>query len=80
MGCGRSTGSRSKQPRLLLDVSSVHTISHILKELRALDKECDLLEEVWRRLNDAALLERTDLAEGIEQMRNHEGRVLRPKN
>ncbi|HUD39669.1 MAG TPA: hypothetical protein VMR14_22415 [Streptosporangiaceae bacterium] len=67
------------KPRLLLDVRSVHTTSHILKELRALGKERDLLDEVWRRLNDAALLERTDLAESIEQMRNHEGRVLRPR-
>ena len=67
------------KPRLLLDVRSVHTTSHILKERRALGKERDLLDEVWRRLNDAALLERTDLAESIEQMRNHEGRVLRPR-
>jgi hypothetical protein len=33
---------------------------------------------LWRRLADAALLERDDLQESIEQMRQGQGRVLRP--
>lgn len=66
------------KPRLLLDVRSVHAVSHILKDLRARGKDRDLLEEVWRRLNDAALLARADLAESIEQMRRNDGYVLRP--
>ncbi|MDX6389778.1 MAG: hypothetical protein QOJ73_841 [Streptosporangiaceae bacterium] len=65
-------------PRLLLDVQSVHAISHIIRELRSLGKDRDLLDEVWRRLADAALLQRDDLRESIEQMRRGEGRVLRP--
>ena len=65
-------------PRLLLDVQSVHLVSHIVRELRAVGKDRDLLDEVWRRLSDAAVLERPDLAESIEQMRRGEGRVLRP--
>ena len=32
----------------------------------------------WRRLSDAALLERPDLRESIEQMRQGKGQVLRP--
>jgi hypothetical protein len=64
-------------PRLLLDLQSVHEISHILGELRAAGQERDLLDEVWRRLGDAALLERPDLQESIEQMRQGRGRVLR---
>ncbi len=65
-------------PRLLLDVHSVHTVSHILRDLREAGKDRDLLDEVWRRLSDAALLERPDLQESIGQMRRGEGRVLRP--
>jgi DNA-binding transcriptional MerR regulator len=67
-----------RSPRLLLDVQSVHAVSHIIRELRSLGKDRDLLDEVWRRLTDAALLERDELRESIEQMRRGEGRVLRP--
>jgi DNA-binding transcriptional MerR regulator len=67
-----------RAPRLLLDVRSVHEVSHILRDLRALGRDRDLLDEVWRRLSDAALLERLDLRESIEQMRRGEGQVLRP--
>jgi hypothetical protein len=67
-----------RKPRLLLDVHSVHVISHILRDLRAADRDRDLLEEVWRRLNDSALLDRNDLRESLQQMRRGDGRVLRP--
>jgi hypothetical protein len=69
-----------RKPRLLLDPQSVHLVSHILRELREHGKDRDLLDEVWRRLNDSALLERVDLRESIEQMRQGQGRVLRPIN
>jgi hypothetical protein len=65
-------------PRLLLDLQSVHAISHIVRELREHGKDRDLLDKVWQRLSDSALLERTDLQESIDQMRRGEGRVLRP--
>jgi hypothetical protein len=67
-----------RAPRLLLDVRSVHEVSHILRDLQALGKDRDLLAEVWRRLSDAALLDRPDLRESIEQLRRGEGQVLRP--
>jgi hypothetical protein len=67
-----------RDPRLLLDLQSVHEVRHIVRDLRALGKDRDLLDEVWRRLSDAALLDRSDLGESIEQMRRGEGRVLRP--
>lgn len=67
-----------RTPRLLLDLQSVHQVSHIVRELRAHGKDRDLLDEVWRRLNDAVLLERADLQESIAQMHRGEGRVLRP--
>ena len=67
-----------RSPRLLLDARGVHEVSNIIGELRSLGRDRDLLDEVWRRLDDAALLERGDLAESIAQMRRGEGRVLRP--
>ena len=67
-----------RAPRLLLDVRSVHEVSHILRDLRAVGRDRDLLDEVWRRLSDAALLEHPGLRESIEQMRRGEGQVLRP--
>jgi hypothetical protein len=67
-----------RSPRLLLDVQSVHAVSHIIRDLRSMGKDRDLLDEVWRRLSDAALLERDDLQESLDQMRRGEGRVLRP--
>jgi len=67
-----------RSPRLLLDLQSVHEVRHIVQELRALGKDRDLLDEVWRWLGDAALLDRPDLGESIEQMHQGRGRVLRP--
>jgi DNA-binding transcriptional MerR regulator len=67
-----------RTPRLLLDVQSVHLVSHVIRELRALGKDRDLLDEVWRRLSNGAVLERPDLKESIEQMRRGERRALRP--
>jgi hypothetical protein len=67
-----------RAPRLLLDPHSVHLVSHILRDLREHGKDRDLLDEVWRRLTDTALLDRPDLQESMEQMRRGEGRVLRP--
>lgn len=67
-----------RSPRLLLDLQSVHQVSHIVSQLREHGKDRDLLDEVWRRLNDAALLERADLQESIEQMQRGQGRVVRP--
>ncbi|MGH3196558.1 MAG: hypothetical protein ACRDPY_47170 [Streptosporangiaceae bacterium] len=67
-----------RSPRLLLDVRSVHAVSHLVRELRAAGQDRDLLDQVWRRLEDAALLDRDDLRDSLNQMRRREGRVLRP--
>jgi len=67
-----------RSPRLVLDVRSVHAVSHLVSELRAAGQDRDLLNQVWRRLTDAALLDRDDLRESLDQMRRGEGRVLRP--
>lgn len=70
--------ARQQCPRLLLDVPSVHAISHVLQEIRADGLERDLLEHVWHRLEDQALLDRADLQESIEQLRRGDVVVLRP--
>lgn len=70
--------ARQRSPRLLLDVPSVHAISHVLREIRADGLDRDLLEHVWHRLEDQALLDRTDLQESIEQLRRGDVVVLRP--
>lgn len=67
-----------RTPRLLLDLQSVHVISHLIRELRAAGQDRDLLDEVWRRLNDAALLDHPELQDSISQMLRGVGRVLRP--
>jgi hypothetical protein len=61
-----------------LDVLSVHEISHILPAVRADGLDRDLLEHVWHRLEDQALLNRDDLQESIEQLHRGEVVVLRP--
>ncbi len=71
-----TAGQRS--PRLLLDLPSVHAISHVLREIRADGLDRDLLEHVWHRLEDRALLDRADLRESIEQLRRGDVVVLRP--
>jgi hypothetical protein len=63
---------------LLLDVPSVHAISHVLREVRADGLERDLLEHVWHRLEDRALLDRADVRESIEQLRRGDVVLLRP--
>lgn len=70
--------TRQRSPRLLLDVPSVHAVSHVLREIRADGLDRDLLEHVWHRLADQALLDREDLQESIEQMRQGDVVVLRP--
>lgn len=68
-----------RSPRLLLDVRSVHVVSHLVSELRATGRDRDLLDQVWHHLVDAALLDRDDLRKSLDQMRRGEGRVLRPR-
>jgi hypothetical protein len=66
----------SESPRLLLDAEQVHRVWHLVRELRAAGKTRGLLDEVYRRLSDAALLDRDDLQESLAQMRRGEGGVL----
>lgn len=69
----------TESPRLLLDVEQVHRVWHLVRELRAAGKTRGLLDEVYRRLSDAALLEREDLRKSLKQMHRGEGEVLVPR-
>ena len=71
----RAVGGSS---RLLLDPARLHEVLHLVKDLRERGKDRNLLESVWYRLSDQALLERQDLKESLEQMRQGKGRVVRP--
>lgn len=66
-------------PRLLLDPEQVHRVWHLVRELRAAGKTRGLLDEIYRRLSDAALLDREDLQESLAQLRRGEGSVLVPR-
>lgn len=65
--------------RLLLDPAHLHEVYHLVKDLRGRGQDRNLLEAVWCRLSDQALLEREDLKESLEQMRRGEGRVVRSR-
>ena len=70
--------TQQRSPRLLLDVPSVHRVSHVLRELREEGLDRDLLQHVWHRLEDQALLDREDLRESISQLQHGDVVVLRP--
>ncbi len=65
------------QPRLLLDLGRIHQVQHLLQDLRAAGRTTGLLDEVFRRLTDAAWHANPDLADGLAQMRRGEGTVVR---
>ncbi len=68
----------SQQPRMLLDTVRLHEVLHLVADLRRAGKTRGLLDEVHRRLSDQSLLERTDLAASLDEMRSGKGRVVRP--
>jgi tRNA A37 N6-isopentenylltransferase MiaA len=69
----------STKPRLLLDAERLHAIGRLVQDLRRTGKQRGLLDEVWARLSDEALLDQADLAESLGQMRRGEvGRVVHP--
>jgi len=70
---------RQEHPRLLLDARRLHQVLLLVRDLQRAGKTRGLLDEVYRRLSDAALLDREDLAVSVDQMRRGEGRVVRPK-
>lgn len=66
-----------QEPNLTLDPLRVHEVMHLIQDLRTAGRDRNLLDAVWHRLSDQALLDREDLRESIDQMRRGEGRVVR---
>lgn len=64
----RNTGST----RLLLDPEQLHEVLHIVRELREHGHDRRLMDAVYQRLTDQALLDRPDLQQSLEQMRGGE--------
>jgi hypothetical protein len=60
--------SRTVRPRLLLDAERLHTVLHFLDDLRAAGQDRDFRDNLWHRLQDAALLDRVDLTESLAEM------------
>lgn len=58
----------AEEPRLLLDPHRLHDVMHVVRDLRAAGKNRHLLDLVWFRLSDQALLDRDDLQESLAQM------------
>ncbi|MEU8238619.1 hypothetical protein AB0C07_10265 [Actinoplanes missouriensis] len=63
--------------RLVLEAQRLHQVLHLVRELRTQGRDRNLIEAVWYRLSDQALVEREDFAESVEQMKRGEGRVVR---
>jgi hypothetical protein len=67
----------TEKPRLLLDPGRLHEVAGLAEDLRAAgEREPELLDHVWYRLNDEAWLDDTDLLEGLAQMARGEYRTV----
>jgi hypothetical protein len=53
-----------------VDPVRLHEVLRLVKELRAAGRNKDLLNAVWHRLQDAAVLDRDDLATSLRQLRD----------
>ncbi|MGW4206943.1 hypothetical protein ACWEIJ_03045 [Lentzea sp. NPDC004789] len=67
----------SQEPRMLLDTVRLHEVLHLVSDLRRAGKTRGLIDEVHRRLSDQSLLDRSDLATSLDEMRSGKGRVVR---
>jgi hypothetical protein len=74
---GVLTPAETDSPRLLLDPERLHEVIRLIKDLRKLGRNRDLIDLVWYRLSDHALLQRADLLESLDQMARGEGRRVR---
>ncbi|MFC7841887.1 hypothetical protein [Streptomyces sp. NPDC057382] len=61
----------SKHPQRL-DPVQLHRVLHLVRELRTAGRNRDLINAVWTRLQDAALLDREDMKTSLRQLRKGE--------
>jgi hypothetical protein len=67
------------EPRVLLDARRLYEVVVLVQDLREAGQARGLLDEVWRRLSDRALLDRDDLIESLGHMQRGEGRTVRAR-
>jgi hypothetical protein len=61
-----------------LELDRVHQVWSLVRRLRDAKKVRGLLDEVWRRLMDDALINSAEFQESLAQMRRGEGVIVRP--
>lgn len=62
----------TRSTRLLLDPEKLHVVMRIVSELHERGQDRRLMDAVYQRLTDQALLDRPDLQQSLEQMRRGE--------
>ncbi|MEV0353206.1 hypothetical protein AB0H88_46265 [Nonomuraea sp. NPDC050680] len=65
------------KPRLMLQAERLYTVATLVQDLRRTGRTRNLIEAVWYRLEDLRLIEDDQLAEGLRQMQQGEGRSWR---
>jgi DNA-binding transcriptional MerR regulator len=73
---GVLTPAEAPSRRLQLEPVRLHEVMHLVRDLRAAGHDRNLLDTLWYRLRDRALLEREDFAESLEQILRGEGEIL----
>ena len=58
--------------RRRFDPLRLHQVRHVVRQLRSLGQSRNLLDAVWFRLEDQAVLDHEDLQESLRQMRDHD--------
>ncbi|WP_449064141.1 hypothetical protein [Planomonospora algeriensis] len=61
-------------PRLVVEAGRLYIVAMLVQDLRRSGRNRNLAEAVWHRLQDQELLEDGLLADGLQQMRQGEGR------
>lgn len=65
------------KPRLMLEAGRLYAVATLVHDLRQAGRSRSLLDAVWNRLQDAEFMESDELAEGLLQMRQGQGRPWR---
>lgn len=65
------------KPRVLLEPFRLYEVLSLVRDLRSAGRTTGLLDEVFRRLSDSALLERQDLQRSLSEMAEGQGTLVR---
>lgn len=65
------------RPRLMLEAERLYAVATLVQDLRRAGRTRNLVEAIWQRLQDRELLENDQLADGLRQMEQGEGRPWR---